>query len=230
MSSYRHEYMLDARYMNMHWAQHDMATRESADWLLHNMPPGAKSFADKGTTLEWALMQVKGTGYALEFGVGEGASLEQIRKSMEYNCEKVVGFDSFEGLPEDWKPGYPKGTFSATQEEVDQIVTEANCEIVIGLFQNTLDHWMKTNVSHPISFLHIDSDLYSSAKYVLERTVEAWESGTIIVFDEFLNYPGWMNGECRAWLDFLGGLNEGDIDFEYIGYTYNHQQVVIKIL
>lgn len=229
MSSYRAEYMLDRRYMNMHWAQHDMATRESADWLLRNVPAGARSFDNKEATLEWALMETTGSGYALEFGVGEGTSLATIVRMMEYNAEKVVGFDSFEGLPEDWKPGFPRGTFSATQEEVDQIVSEAGCEVVIGLFENSLTWWLQEN-QKPISFLHIDSDLYSSALTVLNETWKRWERGTIIVFDEFFNYPGWMQGEARAWLDFLGELEEGDISFEYIGYTYNHQQLVIRIL
>lgn len=219
--------------MNMHWAQHDMATRESADWLLRNMPPSAVAFDLKYHTLTHGCHQTRGTGYALEFGVGTGTSLGMINDVLGYNCEKVVGFDSFQGLPEDWKQGFPKGAFGVDEDQVEyeasRIAEETGAEIVVGKFQDTLDRWMKENDSHPISFLHIDSDLYSSAKYVLERTCEAWESDTIIVFDEFLNYPGWMEGEAKAWLEFLGAADP-EWDFEYIAYTYNHQQVVIRIL
>ena len=48
-------------------------------------------------------------GTALEFGVGEGHTLRMIAQQMP-----VIGFDSFTGLPEDWRPEYPKGAFAWT--------------------------------------------------------------------------------------------------------------------
>ena len=31
---------------------------------------------------------------------------------LRFTNDKVYGFDSFEGLPENWRPGFEKGTFS----------------------------------------------------------------------------------------------------------------------
>lgn len=44
------------------------------------------------------------SGVALEFGVGKGESTRIIAEHMP-----VIGFDSFTGLPEDWRDGFPKG-------------------------------------------------------------------------------------------------------------------------
>lgn len=52
-------------------------------------------------------------------------------------------------------------------------------------------------------------------------------SGTIIVFDEYFNYPGWQEGEYKAFYEFI---NETNLKFEYIGYVEISEQVAVKIL
>jgi hypothetical protein len=39
-------------------------------------------------------------GYWFEFGVHSGSTINTLSSF----CEKIYGFDSFEGLPEDWNP------------------------------------------------------------------------------------------------------------------------------
>ncbi len=51
--------------------------------------------------LKHCLGLVDTTGIALEFGVAGGATLNLIAQRMP-----VVGFDSFEGLPEAWRPRF----------------------------------------------------------------------------------------------------------------------------
>src|ERR1700752_2086506 len=46
-------------------------------------------------------------GTALEFGVGTGTSLRIIAQTMP-----VIGFDSFQGLPENWRDEFTKGAFA----------------------------------------------------------------------------------------------------------------------
>jgi len=48
-------------------------------------------------------------GAVLEFGVYHGLSLRKIAQQV---ATPIHGFDSFEGLPEDWKPGEAKGSYS----------------------------------------------------------------------------------------------------------------------
>ena len=46
--------------------------------------------------------------------------------------------------------------------------------------------------------------------------------GTIIVFDEYLNYPGWQEHEYRAFQEFL---QTQSLDYQYIGFVPTHQQM-----
>ena len=75
--------------------------------------------------------------------------------------------------------------------------------------------------------MHIDCDLYSSTKTVLENFHSRIKTGTIIVFDEYFNYPGWQEGEYKAFVEYI---EKSDFSFEYIGYCRYHQQVALKIV
>ena len=67
-------------------------------------------------------------GLWLEFGVGSGHTLNLI---CEYRLQGTVyGFDSFEGLPSDWRPEFPKGSFK--QPELPQV--KSNATLIIGSF------------------------------------------------------------------------------------------------
>jgi hypothetical protein len=116
-------------------------------------------------------------GLLLEFGVGDGHSINHIANDVS---EKIYGFDSFAGLPEYWKPGWEKGAFARpTPPDVRK-----NVELIVGLFEDVLPGFMKAH-SEPISFLHVDSDLYSSAKTIFRWVHPQIIAGTIIVFDEY---------------------------------------------
>jgi len=136
---------------------------------------------NRGLNLRTALKSARIEGYFMEFGVSEGVSLNLLardRKDITFH-----GFDSFEGLPEDWILdgwGLKKGHFKTKIPKV-----ENNVKLHVGLFQDTLPKWKKT---HPnkVAFLHIDSDLYSSCKYVLNELNDRITKGTIIVFDELM--------------------------------------------
>ncbi len=101
----------------------------------------------------------------------------------------------------------------------------SNVRLIKGLFCDTLDDFLADHAGN-VSFVHIDCDLYSSTKYVLSKLKERLVRGSVILFDEFYNYPGWENGEYKAWVEFA---EENSIDFEYIGYNVRHEQVAIVI-
>lgn len=132
-------------------------------------------------------------GMALEFGVGDGASLRCIAQWMG-----TLGFDSFEGLPEDWRPGFDKGAF----RHDPPTDLPSNTGLVTGLFEDTMPglEWNGVN----IRLVHIDCDLYSSTKTVLENL--PWDNmitnKAVIIFDEFWNYPEAELHEQRAWKEY----------------------------
>jgi hypothetical protein len=145
----------------------------------------------------------------LEFGVAQGRTINYISK---FTNGKVYGFDSFEGLPENWRDGFPKGTFS-NDGQLPQV--DDNVILIKGLFNEVLPDFMK-NQNKKVSFIHIDCDLYSSTKCVLDMLKAHFDKGCVVVFDELVNYPGFDgdNGELRAFYEFI---TENYVNYEWIG-------------
>jgi hypothetical protein len=101
-------------------------------------------------------------GMALEFGVGHGGTLRCIAGAAAFS--RVVGFDSFQGLPENWLPEWPKASFS--RNGVPPHVPGA--ELVSGPFSDTVRPFLETLPADArIRLVHIDCDLYSSTATVL---------------------------------------------------------------
>jgi hypothetical protein len=166
------------------------------------------------------LIQVK--GFYAEFGVWKGESLSFLADRIE---EVIYGFDSFEGLPEDWYPSHAKGMFDLGGMPPDLTVRRSNVKLVKGWFDDTLPVFAH-EVPGPAAFLHIDSDLYSSAKTVFDTLGDRIVPGTVIVFDEYLNYPGWQDGEVKAWREFCEARA---IRYRYVGYTPAWESALVVV-
>lgn len=146
-------------------------------------------------TLRSVIEEFDPQGWAAEFGVYSGYSLGIIAEHMP-----VVGFDSFEGLPEDWREGFPKGTFSMEDEPHLgwNLLPAANAMVVPGWFSDTAPEFPFP----PLGLVHIDCDLYSSTVTALESVYSAMSVGTLVVFDEYHGYPGANEHESKAWKEF----------------------------
>mmetsp|Transcript_64526 Transcript_64526/g.154117 ORF Transcript_64526/g.154117 Transcript_64526/m.154117 type:complete len:345 (-) Transcript_64526:36-1070(-) len=150
----------------------------------------------------------------LEFGVWTGRSLNLIGKQSSSlgRKRKVFGFDSFKGLPEHWRNGSfgeawakrwtAKGAFDLGGEPPKFFVDTDAVDFVVGWFNESLPAFLSRE-SGPISFVHIDSDLYSSASTVLNLITPRLQSGAVLVFDELINYPGFEDGEVKALYEWL---------------------------
>lgn len=158
---------------------------------------------------------VNTSGLWLEFGVHGGGTINRISK---YTTNTVYGFDSFEGLPEEWtgrveKNGgtYRKGAFSLGG--ILPAVNE-NVKLVKGWYSEVLPRFMQEHQSSPITFVHIDSDIYSSARDIFSIIHPNLQNESIIVFDELIGYTNFEEHEWKAWWEFV---NEHNIEFEWIG-------------
>ena len=171
-------------------------------------------------------------GDILEFGVYQGRTINFIAERFPH--KKIYGFDSFEGLPEDWNISYKekfnkhkKGYFA-----VDNLPeVKSNVTLVQGFFDSSLPKWLKENNLTQISLLHVDSDLYSSAKIIFDNLNEYIVEGTIIIFDEFYpwgrkRYETWEHHEYKAFCEWIDTYNR---KFEVL-YRNNHQQCSIRIV
>ncbi|TWP51656.1 class I SAM-dependent methyltransferase [Lentzea tibetensis] len=193
------------------------AALQSARFVREFMPT-VPHFNHPHATLEHALSLVPDGGMALEFGVYTGSTLKII--STARGGEDVYGFDSFEGLPEDWRNGFPAGAFN-----VDGLPDVPGAELVVGWFDDTLPGFLEEHEG-PVTFLHVDCDLYSSTKTVLGLCGPRLVEGSIVLFDEYFNFPGWQQHEYKAWAEYV---EETGLQFEYLGYTYDHEQVIVKV-
>jgi hypothetical protein len=88
--------------------------------------------ADSRTLLIHALSQADLTGIILEFGVFSGHTINIISSTRP--DDTIYGFDSFAGLPEPWRSGFPKGAFAKN----DPPPVNENVELVVGFFDRTL--------------------------------------------------------------------------------------------
>jgi hypothetical protein len=171
--------------------------------------------------LKFAIENIAVDGLVLEFGVFGGRTINHIAGLL--SGKKVYGFDSFQGLPEKWRPGFEKGAFSRS----DLPSVRENVELVVGLFDRTLPTFCDLHHNEKAALLHIDCDIYSSAKIVLHNMTGYIMPGTIIVFDEYFNYPGWKQHEFRAFKEFV---RANRVHYEYIGLVPHWQQVAVRIL
>jgi hypothetical protein len=178
----------------------------------------AKPFMSRADLLDYALSQATAPGLVLEFGVAGGASLRFLSSRTQ---DAVYGFDSFQGLPETWQSGLEAGTFARSGAPTD---LPPNAQLVIGMFGETLPRFCEQHTDS-VRFAHIDCDLYSSTRTVFDALGDRFVSGTVLVFDEYLNYPGWREHEHRAFTELVERTGKG---FEYIGWTRGGMQVAVR--
>ena len=149
---------------------------------MNDRAPACARFADAHALLAAAMASRRFDGLVLEFGVYSGRTLNHIASLTQ---GVVHGFDSFEGLPEDWRPDIREGAFrTGALPEV-----RSNVELVVGRFDATLPSFVAAHPG-PVALLHVDCDLYSSTRTLFHFLAKQIVSGTIIVFDEYLNYVG----------------------------------------
>jgi hypothetical protein len=196
------------------------ALTETCDYVERYMFLVPSDFENRYELLDYAIPKVSvKDGLWLEFGVYKGDTINYIAGKTK---SIIYGFDSFEGNPDDWRSEYRKGAF--VLDEIPRFLE--NVIIEKGLFHDSIPRFLKNN-DNPVAFIHIDCDLYSSTKVIFDLMRERFVKDSILVFDEFFNYPGWKQHEFRAFREFVENDKR---NFEYIGYVYKHSQVAIKIV
>lgn len=172
-----------ARLAGMRWVQ--LRTDEAA--VFRGLPVAV---------LESGLQAAGVDGLVLEFGVYHGRSL---RLLAAHSPGAVHGFDSFEGLPEAWSDAEGAGAYSTggRRPRVD-----ARVRLHAGWFRASLPPFLAEH-GGPVRLAHIDCDLYSSTRDVLDALTPRLVPGSVLVFDDLLGYPGYEGHELRALEEFL---------------------------
>jgi hypothetical protein len=205
--------------------------------LLGHVPPQPRAFGRAMADARWASARVQrahvpparllGTGPAvlraaqaacsieglvLEFGVYHGRSLRLLAPGADGHAH---GFDSFEGLPEDWTARDGRGDLSTGGRLPD---AGPHARLHRGWFADTLPGFLAAH-DGAVRLAHIDCDLYASTVTVLDALAPRLVPGSVLVFDDFLAYPGWEGHEFRAWSEFAAarGIAHEFLAFALIG-------------
>ena len=146
-----------------------------------------------------------------EFGVFRGNTFKYAQSVFHLGSE-FYGFDSFKGLPEEWRVSMPyhrKHKAENYQPTKGESFNNFNLNgkspdpgrgtFVKGLFQETLEPFLeKFKRRYPLVIL-IDCDLYSSTLYLLTRLHSCMRKGDILIFDEL----GDKLNEFKAFNDYI---------------------------
>jgi O-methyltransferase len=151
----------------------------------------------------------------LEFGVAKGSATRYWSNLLRNPESKLHGFDSFEGLPEDW--AFPKGYFNV-DGQLPQI-DDPRVQFFKGWFNETLPNYKLP--PHEELVLILDADLYSSTIFVLNTLEKVIVPGTYLYFDDF-NY---RNDELRAFDEFV---KRTGMKFSVIGVSRPMAQVMFR--
>ncbi|MCV7056713.1 class I SAM-dependent methyltransferase [Mycolicibacterium gilvum] len=152
-------------------------------------------------------------GLVLDLGVWIGWST---RLTADASGRPVYGFDTFEGLVEDWQVDdqlvIKRGTFSLTEPLAQRFITDTGVtlrdglppalgrpvEFIKGSTYDTLEPFLASKPAAPIALFHMDLDTYESCLHALETCKDRFVEGSILVFDEYLV----TNGEMLAFYEF----------------------------
>jgi Macrocin-O-methyltransferase (TylF) len=198
-----------------------LAAEDSARYVLDKMMPCA-IFDNRYELFDLAIRNAPPQGLLLEFGVFNGKSINYISKRI--GERHIFGFDSFEGLAEDWGgTGLLKGAFNVggRMPKVGR-----NATLVRGWFQDTLPPFLDEHPG-PIAFANLDADTYEATTYVLGAIADRLAVGTVLQFDEYLGYPGWRTGEYLALANFC---KQHGVGYRYLGVGWMSVAVQITAI
>ena len=157
----------------------------------------------------------------LEFGVADGASLRYVASRV---ARSFHGFDSFEGLPEHWSGTFErKGKFGRAGALPP---VPANARLYAGWFADTLPRFLAEHASEAIAFVHVDCDIYASTATIFQQLRDRLRPGTVLVFDEYFNYPNWQRHEWRAFQEFVRDTGTG---YTYLGFAQKNGHVAVRL-
>ena len=152
-----------------------------------------------------------------EYGVWRGEAFRYLIKTFK----KGYGFDTFEGLPEDWHDE-PAGTYSS-DSNIPQI---KGGEFIVGKFEDTLPGFF-SEPRPKASIINFDADLYSSTICALNFSKSVIDKHTILIFDEFIINKNWEQDEYKALNEFC--LNN-NCSYEVLAISFFSKQAAVRLI
>lgn len=160
-------------------------------------------------------------GDIVECGVFKGTGVlfwaKMIQIFNPLSARRVVGFDTFDGFPEDTTTGYEKRSGdefvlessyeSVSPESIMEIAKsqglENRVELVKGDATHTIKDYIEKNPGFRVALLNLDFDVYSPTAASLHGLYPLVVPGGVVAFDEYAA-RGW--GESDAADEYLKDL------------------------
>ncbi len=179
-------------------------------------------FRDRWDLLGFAAEEAPARGLVLEFGVAEGDSLRHLARLLP--GRPLHGFDSFEGLPEHWSGTFERrGKFGRGGQLP---AMPASVALHKGWFDATLPAFLSGTQDEPIALLHVDCDIYASTATIFRLAGARLRPGSVIVFDEYFNYPNWQRHEWKAFQEFI---RDSGFSYRYLGFAQKNGHVAVRL-
>lgn len=206
-----------------------MTVREAREWLKYDAR--TTFFVNAMQFINWE--RIEGDIVEFGVSVGKslgllGVLLEENLALWQYSesacrSRRLIGLDTFSGLPDDDQihPRWGRGSFATNYLQGhpslsygEPITPDSICrlfrhcalpepELLVGLFSQTLPDLIPGK-TQKAALVHIDSDLYPSAREALFGVEPILQDGSLICFDDWFMYRGNPNkGEQRAFREFL---------------------------
>ncbi|MGB4867259.1 MAG: TylF/MycF/NovP-related O-methyltransferase [Hyphomicrobium sp.] len=188
----------------------ERAHKDTLDFITTTMPESL-AFDTPRELMHFALSRVTVDGFFAEFGVNEGGTISYIAKQTPGRT--IHGFDSFEGLPEDWSGNAMAAGYFNRKGRMPKV--PANVALHRGWFKDSVPKFAAEH-KEKAAFLHIDCDLYSSTADIFSSLGDRIVPGTVIMFDEYFNYPNWQAHEHKAFMEYQASSGR---TFKPIGYS-----------
>lgn len=209
------------RHYDLYTVLRNRAADSSADYIEHHLG-SANVFDARSKLWNMALSFADRTGLFLEFGVFEGVSINYFADLLASAGTLINGFDSFEGLKEQL-PGSPLVRGSFDRSGLMPIV-RSNVRLIKGWFEDTVPVFLNVH-NEKISFVHFDADTYETTRFLLGLLRNRIQPGTVVIFDEYLGFPNWQNGEYRAWQEFI---EDTGLTYKYLGFSPQQAAIIIN--
>jgi hypothetical protein len=177
-------------------------------------------------------------GLLLDLGVWLGWSTRLISDA---SGRQVYGFDTFEGLVEDWQIDdqmlLKQGTFSLSEPLAQRTMRDTGVSLddgipaalgrkvrfVKGSTYDTLAPFLADRPDAPISLFHMDLDTYESCLHALETCRDHFVEGSILVFDEYLV----TNAEMLAFFEFQ---SKYELEWQYRAWGLEIMQMNLEMI
>ena len=137
--------------------------------------------------MELAQQSTTVSGDILEVGVWRGGTGALLAKAVEGSTKRVYLADTFTGVVKAGKndPAYKGGEHSDTSRDIVagliSTTKVANTELLIGIFPDETSD----SVRNSLALVHIDVDVYESAKSIFRWAMPRLSDGGVVVFDDY---------------------------------------------